>query len=159
MTLQALADELDVVLDTVCQWQKRGMPGHKRGGKWHFDLDAVRAWVDSHVRAPKSDPRRAEADVRKATALADLRELDLAKRRGELIPRAEVREAVGTMASTLSRRLLSLPRGLAAKLEGQSRAQCEAILRTELLDLVEIVRATPYAELPPLVCSQCQAAA
>lgn len=158
MSLQAVADELEIALDTVVQWLKRGLPGRKRGGRWWFDMDQVRAWVDTHRRAPPGDSRRADADLRKAEALASIRELELGKRRGEMIDRAAVVEAVGTMAYTLRRRLQSLPAHVAIACAGKPAEEIERILARELDSLLEIVAAAPYADAAAMLCERCATA-
>lgn len=155
MSQAQMAQRLDIAPDTLVQWHKRGLPGRKKGGRWVWDLEAVDAWIEANVKVPKSDPRRADADMRKATALAELRELELAKRRGEVISRAEVRDAVGALGGMLRRRLLVLPGQLSQMCEGKSAAEIERILSGEVRQLLTIASSTPYAEVAPVLCEEC----
>lgn len=161
MSQQELAAELDVVPSTVVEWTKRGMPARKVGGRWYFDLELVRAWVAKYTRASRSADEttagRAEADLRKAVALAELRELELRKRRGELVDRDAMRETVGALAATLRTRGMGLPGRMALVLEGQSRAKIESTLHAEMLALLQLVAGAPFAGAEDALCTRCRA--
>lgn len=73
--------------------------------------------------------RTAVAKARKETALAGLNELELARKRGEYLPRAAFQEATATLLAMLSQGLRSIPDTLERK--------CN--LPPEALELVEQV--------------------
>lgn len=65
------------------------------------------------LRAQRRPPRRHEAArARNESAKADLNGLDLAIKRGEYVPRAEVQAATATALSALSQTLRSVPDNL-----------------------------------------------
>ncbi len=166
MTLAELARELEIGHATLYEWQQRGLPGRKRGARWFFDLEKVRAWVEKnrplHGRPPaaiaEAAGNRADADTRKAVALAELRELELAKRRGEVYDRAEIASACSAMTHTLAARLLELPAAVAQGLEGKPAEEIERVLAGEVRALMAVVRAAPFAAWP-ILCEACAAAA
>lgn len=161
MSQQELADVLEIGVSTVVEWSKRGMPARKRGGRWYFDVELVRDWVSKYTRASKSADTttagRAEADLRKAVALAELRELELRKRRGELVDRDAMRETVGALAATLRTRGMGLPGRMALVLEGKSRAEIESTLRGEILALLQLVAGAPFTGAEDALCTRCRA--
>lgn len=156
MPLSRVAAALDINESTVHEWRKIGLPLEKRGGRWWADLDECREWVRVNRRMPTGDPRRADADLRKALALASLRELELAKRQGELISRSEVVEAVSSLALSLRRRLLGLPSYIAALCAGKPQADIERILGGEVHQLLRLASGAPYTDA---TCSSCGSAA
>ena len=161
MALGALAAELGVSLATVNRWLEAGLPARKRGGRWRCDLEVVRAWRAKHERPPAAAapeaPGRADAELRKANALADLRELELAKRRGEVLSREELRHALGDALYSLRSRLLSLPPQVAARCEMQRRREIELLLSAELTAALEEVLESPFAPADTdLLCPACR---
>ncbi len=75
---------------------------------------------------------KAEADRRKAVALAELRELELRQKRGELLAVADVRREWAEGYAALRDRILALPDRLAARLAGRGEQEVRLLLRDEL---------------------------
>jgi len=75
---------------------------------------------------------KAEADRRKAIALAGLHELRLRQRRGELLEAAEVQKQWAAGLASLRDRLLSLPDRLGAILAGRGEVEVRTVLRDAL---------------------------
>jgi hypothetical protein len=84
---------------------------------------------------------KAEADRRKAVALAELRELEVRRRRGELLEAAEVQKQWAAGLAALRDRLLSLPDRLGAVLAGRAEGEVRAALRDALEEALRGVHA------------------
>jgi hypothetical protein len=82
---------------------------------------------------PKSDEDYWNAQRRKEIALADLREIEVKQKRGELIPAAEVEVEWATVCTTIRDGMLSLPSKLSDRLAPITNPQeIGAILRSEI---------------------------
>lgn len=78
--------------------------------------DATNLDEDTEESAQLSaSARTAVAKARKETALAGLNELELARKRGEYLPRAAYQEATATLLAMLSQGLRSIPDNLERK--------------------------------------------
>jgi hypothetical protein len=73
-----------------------------------------------------------EARRRKEVALAALREIELAHRRGELIDAADAVREWSAACAMLRTRLLSIPDRVAASLAGKAEAEIRDMLRSEI---------------------------
>jgi len=82
-----------------------------------------------------------EARRRKEVALAELREMEAAQRRGELLAAGEVRKRWAAGLAALRDRLLSLPDRLGATLAGRDEAEVRAVLRTALEEALRGIHA------------------
>jgi len=82
-----------------------------------------------------------EADRRKAVALAELRELEVRERRGELLEAAEVQKQWAAGLAALRDRLLSLPDRLGAVLAGRGELEARALLREALEEALRSIHA------------------
>ena len=82
---------------------------------------------------PKDDEDYWSAQKRKEIALADLRELELAQKRKELVSAAEVAATWATICTTIRDGMLSLPMKLADKLAAMTNdKEILAFLRSEI---------------------------
>lgn len=77
---------------------------------------------------------QAEADRRRALALAELREMERDQKRGQLLPAADVRKVWAEQLAGLKDRLLALPDRLAASLAGRPEIEVRAALRDGIED-------------------------
>jgi len=93
------------------------------------------------ARIAKSQISKAEADRRKAVALAELRELELRQRRGELLEVAEVRRQWAAGLAFLRDRILSLPDRLGAVLAGRGEVEVRTTLREALEEALRGIHA------------------
>jgi len=82
---------------------------------------------------------KAEADRRKAVALAELRELEVRQRRGELLEATEVQKQWAAGLASLRDRLLSLPDRLGAVLAGRGEGEVRAMLRDALEEALRAI--------------------
>ena len=116
-----------VALNTVKAWVRRGCPVVARGGRgreWQFDTAAVAQWREEQAAAAAVGDTSAidleEARRRKEAALAAMAELDLAKRRGEVVEIEAIADIVGEEYTRLRARLLAIPVKLAPLMEAAS---------------------------------------
>lgn len=96
-------------------------------------------------RGSASDAHRryGEARARKETALAELREMQAAKTRGELIPADIVLDRWSQIAATVRQRLLAIPTKVAGLAAHRSAGEVESIVKTEIYAVL-----TEFSELP-----------
>lgn len=132
-----LAQLMGVSTITIGQWVGKGCPYVQKGGPgktWVFDVPEVVGWREEQVALQAVGDTKSldidEARRRKIAAEAALTELDLSKRRGELVEVEEVAQTVGDDYANLRAKLLSLP----VKLAPQAAAITDV---TELQSLAE----------------------
>lgn len=106
-------------MQTVCKWERRGLPIAERGraGRASLYREAdVRAWLGAREAAAKE--RAAGAGIgldvaqeraKKEGWQARLAEQQYLARQGELLPRAEVERAWGAERDAIRTKLLALP--------------------------------------------------
>lgn len=91
----------------------------QRAGRGSYDLDQVREEYIRHIRevasgrSNESNTKRADAGTRKDEAIAQRYELEVAQKRGELIPRGEVLAGMSASFARVRAKLLALPSKLA----------------------------------------------
>lgn len=114
------------------EWKARGMPGTPG----HFDLSAIAQWYAEDIKRrakktfadPSGDPDLADFDSpnleRYRGHKADLAELELMKKRGELIDRPAVRDGLARVAAVL--------RGAGEKIQERYGVEAAAILEDAL---------------------------
>lgn len=127
--VEQLAEALNVSPRRVQQLATAGMPRAARG---RYDTDACLRWFvrflqdalqrrESLIEKSSSDAVR-RARARLLQTETERREIDLALRRGQLIPLSVFEETMGGMIRTARQRLLQLPGRIAPQLEGEPRA-------------------------------------
>ncbi|MEJ5367763.1 MAG: hypothetical protein WHT08_05550 [Bryobacteraceae bacterium] len=84
---------------------------------------------------------KAEADRRKAVALAELRELEVRQRRGELLEASAVEQRWAAGLASLRDRLLALPDRVAATVAGRSEVEARRLLRDALEEALRGIHA------------------
>jgi len=107
LTQRELARLFGVKDEAIRKWRAAGLPMRRIGRTWRATEQEVRAWLERHRNDPEptragsargdAEPR-AEAERRAAVAKADAAELELARRRGELVERDIVRREVFALA-------------------------------------------------------------
>jgi phage terminase Nu1 subunit (DNA packaging protein) len=94
MTRQELARAIGVHPQTITKWEAEGMPVARRGGRGvasRYSLPAVFAWRMESLRSVAGTTLSLEQERQRLTRInADTRELQLAERRRELLPREQV---------------------------------------------------------------------
>lgn len=107
--LRTLSALLDIDRDTIRAALSRAdlKPICNRGGHPQYAMaDALRALF---ARRGEIDPALLTPTDRRALADAKLRELELERRRGELLPREDVRTAAATAFATVAQSVRAIP--------------------------------------------------
>jgi hypothetical protein len=79
-----------------------------------------------------------DAILRKETAIANLRELELAEKRGDLVSRKEAEAAWENASVCLRDGILSVPDRIALQLEGRTAREIREMMMTELRRALEL---------------------
>ena len=127
-TADQIADALGVDRRRVFEYVRAGMP---KLGPGRFDENACLRWMVRHqaelIKRGESETSSKSADAvrrqraRLVEAHACDAEIDLAERRGELIPLELFRSTMSGMILTARQQLLQLPGRVAGELEGEPR--------------------------------------
>jgi len=133
-----IAELYGVSLPTVTSWVKRGCPyvrAGNRGKEWQFNTAAVAEWREQQAYANavgnSGDWDLEEARRRREAAEAALKEIELAKARGEVVEIEAVADIVGDDYSRVRARLIAIPPKLAPLVH---RAESVAEIREYLDD-------------------------
>lgn len=140
-----IAQLFGVSLPTISQWLSKGMPFESKGTqgrKWSFNASEVVKWreamIVSQAIGDTSGLDLDEARRRKLAAEAAMVELDLAKRKGEVIEIDAVAGVVGDDYANVRAKLLSLPTKLAPQLIGiDDVATCKALIERGVSEALE----------------------
>ena len=127
-----LSEILGVSETTLTDWQRIGMPmllDADRGHSNSYDTEAVIRWQIERALGASRETAKERLD----RITADLRELDLHRRRGELVAVAEVVNAWGPMFIALRTRLLAIP--TAADIPESLRPQLTERVRQALQEI------------------------
>jgi phage terminase Nu1 subunit (DNA packaging protein) len=114
--------QVAALFDVSTRWVQRLVDEHDmpRAERGQYDAVTVVRW---YIRFLKKEAT--ESDTHQRTRLqranADLRELDLAKRRGELVEVETIKNAVTDLILASKARLLSIPTKMAASLARTSK--------------------------------------
>jgi phage terminase Nu1 subunit (DNA packaging protein) len=143
------ADRLGRVLNLsrgrVFQLVSLGMPKEGRG---RYDPGKCAMWYIRYLQTELEKRGKRVGDSEELTntlpaeklrltkAQADDAELEVGRKRGELIPLELFRSEIEQIYMTLRQRLYSLPR-IAPQLEGETRGAIKAKLETSILDLLK----------------------
>ncbi len=133
------------------------MPGTKDGREWRHDLDEVLAWcmrqgltvgTDAEVapasKATKRGGRQATAltaaRTRRELANAEAAEIDLAKKRRQVIDRATTQAAFASLMRELVSRFLAIPVDVAPRVVVEDDlATCERLIRQPIYDALRTI--------------------
>jgi len=149
-----IAKELRLSKGRITQLIAQGLPVRTDG---KLDREKAREWYEKNIRltakperndspvlAPPAEPSEAAdgeagpedffaSRARKERALADLRQMEAAQKRGDLLPTADVEAAWSEMVISARAILLGLPARLAQKMALETdRVNVEEILRDEI---------------------------
>jgi len=130
----------------VQQLVQEGMPKEKRG---EYDLTACAKWYIRYLQnalekkglaAKEKGPSEHEERIRLMRADADLKEIELARERGQLVAIPDVEKEMAEMALSVKARVLAVAPRLAPELIGEEsrlmiQARIEKSLREALLQL------------------------
>lgn len=146
-----LANILGVTEETLTQWQKQGMPivkaGKGRGGSV-YDTVAVLAWKSARDQSDQPITDFETERTRKVKLEADKLALEVAEKRGDLIPAEQVESAVADMVAAFRARILSIPSKLAGPIAATiDTRETEALLTDAIHEaLHELSDYAPSAE-------------
>lgn len=142
-----LAEVFGISVDTVSAWIKRGCPVLHRGRKgveWKFNTADVHRWqieeltgVEGGVDPERPPPNMAKESARRAQYEADLKELELRHKRGELIEMSVMLDVVRSEYATVRTRLGSLPGRLAVKVDPARAIELQPIIADEVDDVLK----------------------
>lgn len=123
-------------LVTIDAWVRRGMPVVERGHRtkeWKFDTSLVAEWREKqaveNALANISDVEIEEARRRKLAAEAGILEIELKKKRNDVIDRDEVEKGLTHAYITIKQRLRTIPERIIPQLIGET----DEVYASELL--------------------------
>jgi phage terminase Nu1 subunit (DNA packaging protein) len=139
MTRKELARIFEITEHYVNSLTKAGMPQVKRG---RYEVGPCMVWYLRHLKeilrqrrylddAELAKMERAER-LRLVQAEAGLKELELARERGEFAAVADFEKMVTEMVVTTKARILALPARISAQLVGEQQSAIEDLLEHEL---------------------------
>ena len=143
-----LAAAHGVSLPTVDTWVRAGCPCEREGGKgsaYSFNSKEVIDWRLAQAREGKRKDGNLgtldEAKLRREVANAELTEIDLAEKRGEVVPVEHVAKQVGKLLANVRARMLAIPTKVAPLTQTagsieEARAAIEDHIRDGLSELV-----------------------
>ena len=153
------AEIFGVHRNTVANWIKQGCPfvqkaNKKQGKDWVLDTADVAQWrADKAVQDTVGDTEAATEDElrrRKLAADTQLAELEVGKKRGELIPKDEIEKLLSELVIATRTRLLLVPRRCAVHLIGLSN---ETEIR-EIIEAEQLEALTDLSNIDPTVESE-----
>jgi phage terminase Nu1 subunit (DNA packaging protein) len=134
-----LADILGVSINTVTNYLKEGLPTEKtplRDGGKTYEIDTAKAieWLINRKHGRVKDTGAfASAKARHEHASAELKEYDLAEKRGLMVSAEDAAAEVSEVFHLVRVRLRTIPNRLAQVLSVESRPQeIERIIRGEI---------------------------
>lgn len=148
VSMQGLADHFGVSVQAVQKWTHRDCPIEERGGvgkTYVFDLDAVKKWYSGYNRkntgsdGPGSQGKLnfSQETARLNAAKADLAELDLKKRLGELIDAEEAQKLWLKLITAVRAKFIVLPKKLAPQAFGcKTVVETVSVLEMEIHDIL-----------------------
>lgn len=147
LPVEDVADLLGVTPKTVRNWlNKEDLPHTSDGRRRILDWTTALEWYvqrriresGNHGNAPEAGElvgteNLEQAETRKTIAEADLKELQLAEKRGQLVPAEEVGRNIAMVATAIKTRLEAMPNELSLTLVGKKdRVEVQQILRDEI---------------------------
>lgn len=108
VSTSTLADIMHVSTNTVGTWERQGCPKEKRG--W-YDIKAVIGWRGREIGVqggPNTLAQKLTADTRLKEAKAQMAELELKQKSGELIPLPLVEQVIDEKFASLRISMLSI---------------------------------------------------
>ncbi|MDO9227156.1 MAG: terminase small subunit [Pseudomonadota bacterium] len=118
--------------------EKEAVRQHHAGRRSANMVRPDKAGKDEEPESATADPTYWAAKARRESALAELAEHELAKKRGDLVERVRVESAAYAVGRMLRDAVLGMPPQLAPQIVGMSDAfQVEQLLRTALRKVLE----------------------
>ncbi len=143
-------------VSTVDSWVRQGMPYVEKGSKgvnWIFDTTKVIKWRERQaiesIKGDTEDIDYEEGKRRKIAAEAGLLEIDLQKKRGEIIERGDVEQGLSLAYITIKQRLRTIPdRAISQIISETDERLCSELLLNEIDDaLLELSQLDFHEEI------------
>jgi phage terminase Nu1 subunit (DNA packaging protein) len=148
VNVSELADLYGAGRMTVQGWIKSGLPlkGARSSARSHeIELGAAVRWVRAHdlsvweekVKAARDVTQKQKALTRKAIAEAELAELDVAERKGELVPAAAVASKWDSIALSVKEAVLAIASRAVQEgvIDADHEGQLDLLCRDALRDI------------------------
>lgn len=146
-----LAERFGVDVRSITNWVALGMPQRKESGRPVFAWPECREWREVQIRNDARAVRHGDDSEERKTKAAEYRlrqleietenaELDLAERRGELVPLEFMRTEFSRISLALRNRLLSVPQTWAVRLgAAQSTIDRQIMLQDAVNELMPVL--------------------
>ena len=134
-TKAKFARQQNVSRAMVTKWVCAGMPVRPDG---RLDVREASAWLTAHTERKPRTKTKAEGNTlvgarrRKENALAELREMEAAERRGRLISRAAVERAWTEIGVQFRDALMGLPARVCNRLPAEWRREVQTVANDEV---------------------------
>jgi phage terminase Nu1 subunit (DNA packaging protein) len=116
----------------IDSWRRRGCPCRIDHGHVLLDTEKVEKWRSANQKTPTEDDTTLTAERRrKVKAEADLKQIELARLRGELISVDQVIRDLSTVITNTKIHILGWCKSLPSLLFGKEEKQIVMLLRTE----------------------------
>lgn len=147
LSITQLSDLTGVSEKTIrSRLMEKGVRTVREDGRtlWYAPRQALPAIFKLGDSNPFAEKARLDA------ARADMTELDLAERRGELLPVADVEFALAALLSGARTRILAVPAKVAAEIAAEtSPAACHALIERAIHEALEQIANVSVAHLSP----------
>jgi phage terminase Nu1 subunit (DNA packaging protein) len=131
----------------VSKWVRAGLP---TAGGGQIDPEAARAWLKANTSRGVTVESLTEARSRKESALADLRELELARLRGETVLVEDVGHVLDSAIATSRVRLLAVPQKVAPELALEDNpVKCQELVRAAIHEALHELASGRLQEAAP----------
>lgn len=150
MTLNDFVTEVGAARSSVMKSIQQGrISAHKKGRHWFVEKSMVKVWKEGRQTPHGKTPQKAktngqrvistyEAENRKKVAQAELAEMDLAEKKGDLIPRAEVISFSFKAARKCRDAILGVPNRLANEIAAEEDPhQVQILMENALSEALE----------------------
>ncbi|MGP1579412.1 MAG: hypothetical protein ACTTH5_00065 [Wolinella sp.] len=108
VTTKFLSDALGITARRVQELESMGVFNKEERNKWNLNA-CIEAYVDYKVKAATQNFELSEARAKKEIAEAELKELALAEKKGEMVSLTRLEKDLSDIAFTISNRLYLLP--------------------------------------------------
>jgi terminase small subunit / prophage DNA-packing protein len=119
-TRERMAGIFGCSVTTVDRYLRAGMPGEKLGKEHQINTAAAIRWLIERSSGASSDGESSQADARRrlTAAAAELKELQLAEKRGQMVAIEDVTPILAEELANVRSRLMAMPGRLAQSLVG-----------------------------------------
>ncbi|CAD7289565.1 hypothetical protein LMG7974_01642 [Campylobacter majalis] len=144
VTTKELSDALGLTERRIQELEKQEIIKKLERNKWDL-TSCIDDYLNYKVKAATANFELSEARAKKELAEAELKELKLAKQKGEVIEIYRLQKDLGDIAATISNRLYSLPHRLNRAINLSDELN-EAIIKEVESILIELKDAKIYKE-------------